>query len=125
MRVLFVRRSNWSGRLLAAKRDGRLEAALRRLDRFDAVILDDIGYVQQAREEMEVLFTFLAERYERRSVMISSNLVFSQWDQIFKDAMTTMAAIDRLVHHAIILEFDGSSFRMKKNPAPEDPKPKK
>ena len=72
-----------------------------------------------------MLFTFLAERYERRPVMISSNLVFSQWDQIFKDKMTTMAAIDRLVHHAIILEFDGSSFRMKKNPAPEDPKPKK
>ena len=72
-----------------------------------------------------MLFTFLAERYERRCVMISSNLVFSQWDQIFKDKMTTMAAIDRLVHHAIILEFDGSSFRMKKNPATEEPKPKK
>ena len=63
------------------------------------------------REEMEVLFTFLAERYERRSVMISSNLVFSKWDQIFKDPMTTMAAVDRLVHHAIILEFDNGSVR--------------
>ena len=60
---------------------------------------------------MEVLFTFLAERYERRSVMISSNLVFSKWDQIFKDPMTTMAAVDRLVHHAIILEFDNGSVR--------------
>ncbi len=58
---------------------------------------------------MEVLFTFLAERYERGSVMISSNLVFSRWDQIFKDAMTTMAAVDRLVHHSIILEFDNDS----------------
>jgi hypothetical protein len=83
-------------------------------DRFDAVILDDIGYVQQDRQEMEVLFTFLAERYERRSVMITSNLVFSKWDQIFKDPMTTMAAIDRLVHHATILEFSGESFRAKK-----------
>ena len=64
-----------------------------------------------SREEMEVLFTFLAERYERRSVMISSNLVFSKWDQIFKDPMTTMAAIDRLVHHALILEFTGPSIR--------------
>lgn len=91
-------------------------------DRYQVVILDDIGYVQQNREEMEVLVTFLAERYERRSVMISSNLVFSQWDQIFKDKMTTMAAIDRLVHHAIILEFDGSSLRTKKTAAPEQPK---
>ncbi len=98
-------------RLLAAKRDLVLEAELRRLDRFDVVVLDDIGYVQQNREEMEVLFTFLAERYERRSVMITSNLVFSQWDKIFKDAMTTAAAIDRLVHHSIILEMTGESFR--------------
>jgi len=74
--------------------------------------LDDLGYVQQSREEMEVLFTFLAERYERRSVLLSSNLVFSKWDQIFKDPMTTMAAVDRLVHHAIILEFDGETLRV-------------
>jgi len=97
--------------LLAAKRDLRLDALLRKLDRFEAVILDDLGYVQQSREEMEVLFTFLAERYERRSVLVSSNLVFSKWDQIFKDPMTTMAAVDRLVHHAIILEFTGESQR--------------
>jgi len=87
---------------------------LKKLDRYAAVALDDLGYVQQSREEMEVLFTFLAERYERGSVMISSNLVFSKWDQIFKDAMTTMAAIDRLVHHAIILEFNGESMRVPK-----------
>ena len=98
-------------RLLVAKRDLALEAELRRLDRFDVIVLDDIGYVQQDREEMEVLFTLLAERYERRSVMITSNLVFSQWDKIFKDAMTTAAAIDRLVHHSIILEMTGTSFR--------------
>jgi len=98
-------------RLLVAKRELALEAELRRLDRFDVVVLDDIGYVQQDREEMEVLFTLLAERYERRSVMITSNLVFSQWDKIFKDAMTTAAAIDRLVHHSVILEMTGSSYR--------------
>lgn len=101
--------------LLAAKRDLRLEEHLRNLDRFDAIILDDLSYVKQEREEMEVLFTFLAERYERRSVMLSSNLVFSKWDQIFKDPMTTMAAIDRLVHHAIILEFNGESMRVPKD----------
>ena len=98
--------------LLAAKRDLKLDGLLRKLDRYEAVILDDLGYVQQSREEMEVLFTFLAERYERRSVLVSSNLVFSKWDQIFKDPMTTMAAVDRLVHHATILEFDGESMRV-------------
>ena len=122
MRVLFRSTFKLVGQLLAAKRDLRLEAELKKLDRYQVVILDDIGYVQQSREEMEVLFTFLAERYERRCVMISSNLVFSQWDQIFKDKMTTLAAIDRLVHHAIILEFEGESFRMKKNPPIKEPK---
>ena len=98
-------------RLLAAKRDLRLEKELAALDGFDAVVLDDIGYVQQSRDEMEVLFTFLAERYERRSVLITSNLVFSEWDRIFKDPLTTAAAIDRLVHHAIIIEMTGPSIR--------------
>jgi len=109
--VLFVPTFKLVQRLLQAKRDLTLETAMRRLDRFDAVILDDIGYTPQNREEMEVLFNFLAERYERRSVMITSNLVFSQWDQIFKDAMTTAAAIDRIVHHSIILELTGRSYR--------------
>jgi DNA replication protein DnaC len=97
--------------LLGAKRDLRLEKELASLDAFDAIILDDIGYVQQSREEMEVLFTFLAQRYERRSVIITSNLLFSEWDRIFKDPMTTAAAIDRLVHHAVILEMTGASVR--------------
>jgi DNA replication protein DnaC len=110
--VLFTPTFKLVQQLLSAKRELRLEGLLRKLDQFDAVILDDLGYVQQDREEMEVLFTFLAERYERRSVLLSSNLVFSKWDQIFKDPMTTMAAIDRLVHHAIILEFNGESMRV-------------
>lgn len=103
--VLFTPTYQLVGALLRAKRDYELERELRRLDRFEVVILDDLGYVQQSREEMEVLFTFLAERYERRSVMITSNLVFSQWDQIFKDPLTTAAAIDRVVHHSLIIEF--------------------
>ncbi len=110
-RVLFTATYALVQRLLAAKRDLRLEKELASLDTFDAVILDDIGYVQQSREEMEVLFTFLSERYERRSVIITSNLVFSDWDRIFKDPMTTAAAIDRLVHHAVILEMTGPSIR--------------
>jgi DNA replication protein DnaC len=109
--VLFTPTFQIVQRLLAAKRDLRLPSELKKLDRFDALLLDDIGYVQQSREEMEVLFTLLAERYERRSVLITSNLVFSRWDQIFKDPMTTAAAIDRVVHHAVILELNMESYR--------------
>jgi DNA replication protein DnaC len=109
--VLFVPAFKLVQRLLVAKRELEIEPALRRLDRFELIILDDIGYVQQSREEMEVLFTFLAERYERKSVAITSNLVFSEWDKIFQDPMTTACAIDRLVHHAVILELSGKSFR--------------
>lgn len=110
-RVLFSPTYALVQRLLAAKRDLRLEKELGVLDGFDAVILDDIGYVQQSRDEMEVLFTFLAERYERKSVLITSNLVFSEWTRIFKDPMTAAAAIDRLIHHAVILEMTGPSVR--------------
>ena len=110
-RVLFTATYALVQRLLGAKRDLRLEKELATLDGFDAVILDDIGYVQQSREEMEVLFTFLSERYERKSVIITSNLVFSDWDRIFKDPMTTAAAIDRVVHHSVILEMTGPSIR--------------
>lgn len=98
-------------RLLAAKRDLRLAAELKRLDRIEALILDDLGYVQQSREEMEVLFTLVAERYERRSLLITTNLVFSKWDQIFKDPMTTAAAIDRIVHHSVVIELNIESYR--------------
>lgn len=97
--------------LLVAKRDYGLPKALRRLDLFEVLILDDIGYVQQNQEEMDVLFTLLAERYERRSTVITSNLVFSQWEQIFKNPLTTAAAIDRVVHHSTILEFNVESYR--------------
>ncbi|HWJ17148.1 MAG TPA: IS21-like element helper ATPase IstB [Geobacterales bacterium] len=112
--VLFTPTFKLVQQLLVAKQQLRLDSELKRLDRYPIIILDDLGYVQQDRQEMEVLFTFLAERYERRSVLISSNLVFSKWDQIFKDPMTTMAAIDRLVHHAMILEFNGESVRAQK-----------
>ena len=110
-RVLFVPTFRLVQRLLVARRELRLDDELRRLDKFDALLLDDIGYIQQDRDEMEVLFTLLSERYERKSVLISSNLVFSQWDRIFKDPMTTAAAVDRIVHHATILELTGPSYR--------------
>jgi DNA replication protein DnaC len=98
--------------LLAAKKDLNLASILKKLSRFQALIIDDIGYVQQNREEMEVLFTLLAHRYERGSVMVTSNLPFSEWEKIFKDPMTTAAAIDRLVHHSVILELNIPSYRL-------------
>lgn len=109
--VLFIPTFQLVQELLVAKQNLMLTEQLRKYNRHDVIIIDDIGYVQHSREEMEVLFTFLAERYERKSLMISSNLVFSEWDKIFKDPMTTMAAIDRLVHHSIILEFNEGSIR--------------
>ena len=114
-RVLFQSCGLLVQKLLAAKRDLKLQNFLKRLSKYDAVIIDDIGYVQQSREEMEVLFTLLAYRYERGSVMITSNLPFSEWERIFKDPMTTAAAIDRLVHHSIILELNLSSYRLEQS----------
>ena len=98
--------------LLRAKRELALDKALKKLSKYDVLIIDDIGYVQQNHQEMEVLFSLLAYRYERGSVMITSNLPFSQWETIFKDPMTTAAAIDRLVHHSVILELNLKSYRI-------------
>jgi len=98
--------------LLRAKKELKLGKLLKKFGGFDGIIIDDIGYVQEAKEEMEVLFTFLAERYERGSVMITSNLPFSKWDNIFKDQMMTAAAIDRIVHHSVILELNITSYRI-------------
>ena len=98
--------------LLVAKRDLKLSRVLKKLSKFEVLLIDDIGYVQQSREEMEVLFTLLAERYERGSVMLTSNLPFSKWEAIFKDPMTTAAAIDRLVHHSVIVELNVPSYRL-------------
>jgi DNA replication protein DnaC len=100
-RILFTPANLLVQDLLVAKRDLSLSRLLKRLAKYDALLLDDIGYVQHSREEMEVLFALLAHRYERSSVMITSNLPFSGWEAIFKDAMTTAAAIDRLVHHCV------------------------
>lgn len=111
-RVYFTTCSFLVQELLRAKKELKLENYLKKLMKFEALIIDDLGYVQQAREEMEVLFTLLAHRYERGSLLLTSNLPFSKWDIIFKDQMTTAAAIDRLVHHSIILELNISSYRL-------------
>ncbi len=116
LRVLFTPTFKLVGQLLAAKKEHKLNPALKKLQRFDAVCLDELGYTQQSTEEGDVLFQFLAERYETKTVVITSNLVFSQWDQIFHHPMTAMAAADRLVHHGAILEFTNESLRAPKGP---------
>ena len=109
--VLFAPAYRLVQELLAAKRDLDLPRRLRKLDNFDFLLLDDLGYLPQGAEESEVLFTLIAERYERRSLGITSNLVFSEWERIFANPTATAAAIDRVVHHSVILEFDVPSYR--------------
>jgi DNA replication protein DnaC len=111
-KVIYTNCSYLIQKLLAAKRNLNLPNYLRRMSSYEVIFIDDLGYVQQSREEMEVLFTLLADRYERGSVFITSNMPFSKWEEIFKDPMTTAAAIDRLVHHSIILELNLPSYRM-------------
>ncbi len=122
-RVYFTTCALFLQELLAAKKALKLPHLIKKLNRYHVIIIDDIGYVQQDKEEMEVLFTLLAERYERGSVMITSNLPFSKWEKIFKDPMMTAAAIDRVVHHSIILELNIPSYRVaqakKKKTEPE------
>ncbi|BCL59469.1 transposase [Desulfomarina profundi] len=113
-RVFFSPCSLLVQNLLVAKKELVLPRFLKKLAKYDAILIDDIGYVQQSREEMEVLFTLLAYCYERNSIMLTSNLPFSQWEKIFKDPMTTAAAIDRLVHHSVILELNLDSYRLEK-----------
>jgi DNA replication protein DnaC len=114
-RILFTPCNLLVQELLIAKRDLKLARVLKKFSKYHALLIDDIGYVQQSREEMEVLFTLLADRYERGTVMLTSNLPFSKWEQIFKDPMTTAAAIDRLVHHSIILELNLPSYRLEQS----------
>jgi DNA replication protein DnaC len=97
--------------LLRAKKELELDKLLKKLGGYDAIMIDDFGYVKHNRDEMEVLFTLLAYRYERGSLLITSNLPFSKWEVIFKDPMTTAAAIDRLVHHSVVLELNVPSYR--------------
>jgi DNA replication protein DnaC len=110
-RVLFTRTTDLVQKLQVARRDLMLPAALAKLDKFDCLILDDLGYVRKDGAETSVLFELIAERYERRSLMITCNQPFSEWGQIFPDPAVTVAAIDRLVHHATILELNTESYR--------------
>jgi DNA replication protein DnaC len=109
--VLFVRTNDLVQRLQAARRDLALPALLTRLDRIDCLILDDLGYVRKDQSETSILFELIAERYEHRSLIITCDRPFADWASIFADQTMTVAAIDRLVHHATILEFGSESYR--------------
>ena len=122
--VLWTSTAQLMQRLLAAKRDLRLPQELAKLHRYACLVLDDIGYVQHDQDEMEVLFTLLSDRYEQRSVCLSTNLVFSEWERIFKNPLTTVAAIDRVVHHSVILDLmQVRSFRIQQATGQHGPEP--
>jgi DNA replication protein DnaC len=110
-RVFFTRTTDLVQKLQAARRDLSLPALLTKLDRFDVLVLDDLGYVRKDQAETSVLFELIAERYERRSLITTCNQPFGEWNQIFPDPAMTVAAIDRLVHHATILELNTESYR--------------
>lgn len=112
-RCLYLSAANLVQQLLSAKNGLGLTSFIKKLDRFEVLVIDDISYIPYEKAESDVLFVLLAERYEQRSTVITSNLAFSGWNQIFKDEMTTAAAIDRLVHHSIILELNTESYRIK------------
>lgn len=110
-RVKFFSATALVQQLQQAKQDLLLQAALKKLDRFDLLVLDDLGYVKKSEAETSVLFELIAHRYERKSLLVTANQPFSQWESIFPDSMMTVAAIDRLVHHALILEIKAQSYR--------------
>jgi DNA replication protein DnaC len=112
-RVLFVRTSDLVQTLQVARRELNLEGAITRLDRFDLLILDDIAYVTKDHAETSVLFELISARYERKSVLITANQPFGEWGKIFQDTAMTLAAVDRLVHHATIFEMNVESYRQR------------
>ena len=112
-RVKFTSSTALVQQLQKAREALGLEDALKKLDKYDLLILDDIGYVKKSDSESQVLFELIAHRYERSSLLITTNQAFSEWDSIFGDNMMTVAAIDRLVHHANIYKIEGESYRKK------------
>jgi DNA replication protein DnaC len=112
-RVLFTRTTDLVQKLQQARRDLALESAIAKLDKFDLLILDDIAYVTKDQAETSVLFELISARYERRSTLITANQPFGAWDTIFPDPAMTLAAVDRLVHHATIFEMNVESYRRK------------
>lgn len=113
IRVKFTSSTALVQQLQRAKESLNLDEALKKLDKYELLILDDVGYVKKSDSESQVLFELIAHRYERNSLLITTNQAFSEWDSIFGDNMMTVAAIDRLVHHADIYKIEGESYRKK------------
>ena len=112
-RVLFTRTTELVQRLQAARQNLALEAALTRLDRYDLLVLDDLSYVRKNQAETSVLFELISKRYERRSTLITANQPFGEWNKVFPDPAMTIAAIDRLVHHSVVVEMNVESYRQR------------
>ena len=110
-RVLFTRTTDLVQKLQVARRDLVLESAVTKLDKYDLLILDDVAYVAKDRSETSVLFELIGARYERRSILVTANQPFGDWDSVFPDRAMTLAAVDRLVHHSVILEMSVESYR--------------
>lgn len=110
-RVLFTRTTDLVQKLQVARRELQLEAAIAKLDKFDLLILDDLAYVTKDQAETSVLFELISARYERRSILITANQPFGEWNRVFPDPAMTLAAVDRLVHHATIFEMNVESYR--------------
>jgi DNA replication protein DnaC len=113
-RVLFLTAAKVLEELKEAHKQNKLHSYLQRLDKFDCLLIDDISYVPMQREDADLLFQLISERYEKKSLLITSNVPFGKWSEIFKDDMTTAAAVDRLVHHSEILELNTQSYRAQK-----------
>jgi len=112
-RVRFTTAAALLMRLIAAKRDGTLQREYRTLDRIDVLLIDELGYIPFEREATDLLFQLISQRYERRSIALTTNLPFEKWTQVFPDEMTATAVIDRLVHHGAVFAFTGQSHRLR------------
>ena len=112
-RVLFTRTTDLVQQLQTARQELKLATAIEKLDKYHLLVLDDLSYVQKSQAETSVIFELISARYERRSLLITANQPFGAWDAIFPDPAMTVAAIDRLVHHSIILEMNTDSYRRK------------
>jgi DNA replication protein DnaC len=110
-RVLFTRTTDLVQKLQVARRELQLEATIAKLDKFHLLILDDLAYVTKDQAETSVLFELISARYERRSILITANQPFGEWNRVFPDPAMTLAAVDRLVHHATIFEMNVESYR--------------
>lgn len=124
-RVRFTTAAELTNQLVEAKAAGRLSRVLERMARFDVVVLDELGYVPFDKQGADLLFSFIARVYERRALVVTTNLAFSRWSEVFLDATAAAAVIDRIVHHAVVLQTSGESYRLKDAKAASRSRPRR